>query len=314
LASSLVCTVAGRHCCGIHSYMNLVPVAVHNTFDTKHWVGEPVRPHPVRVFLWIHCYNHIMIEELTTAHLLVKTGVFPQIFGFSHNGLAEFYNDYFSKLNYTSDADFETRSKVFGGDIPENSQLHWEMEYHKIHTRYARDFIHVFYKDDQAIQDDNLLQSLRDELNSWLPNKLPERHNFQTRESVIRFLADTMHVFTVRHEVYGTNTVRYALDPSLFSSQVPIDHGLPSEEEYYSLMCVAYATSKVSFGKMMSDRLQELLVHFPDHTDKVSEVFKNLQTDYHALTAKWTADDHNKSRNLEFMRNIPSDLETGAGY
>jgi len=254
------------------------------------------------------------VEELTTSHLLDKTGVFPQIFGFTHNGLSEYYNSHFNTLKYTEDADFDSRLEVFGGHAPENSQLHWELEYQAIHLKYATEFLDVFYKTDRDVQEDNSLQTFRDELNEWLPNKLPERHNFQTKKSVARFIADTMHVFTVRHEIFGTNTAKYALDTTLMTGQVPIDHGPPSVESYYSLMCAFYATSRVSFGKMMTDNLLKLLPLFGDNQDRVSPVFQNLQNDYHALQAKWTSNDQEKSVNRDFMRNPPADLETGAGY
>jgi len=204
-------------------------------------------------------------------------------------------------------------SKYSEEKAPENSQLHWEQEYHAIHLKYATHFLDIFYKTDIDVQNDNQLQSFRDELNEWIPNKLPERHNFQTKKSVARFIADTMHVFTVRHEIYGTNTVKYAIDTSIMSAQVPIDHGPPSVESYYSLLCVAYATSRVSFGKMKSENLLKLTPLF-DNQDSVSGVFQALQDDYKVLEDRWTATDELKNHNRDFMRNIPSDLETGAGY
>jgi len=313
LASSMLHTVVGKHCNGIHAYMNLLAVALHNNFDTKEWSEKrDKKPHPFRVLLYIHTFNHIMVEELTTSHLLDKNGIFAQCFGYTHNGLAEYFNSLFNNTKYASDADFQHREKVYHGVPPQHSQLGWEQAFHQIHTRYAKGFIDAYYHDDKAIQDDNDLQSFKDELEKWLPNKLADRHDFQSKESVIRFIADTMHILTVRHEIYGTN-ITYTLDPKIMTAQVPIDHGRPSIEEYYSLLCVAYGTSRAAFGKMKSDKLQSLLPSF-EKQEEMTRVFKGLQEDYQTLENAWTANDDERQLNQETMRNIPSDLETGAGY
>jgi len=239
---------------------------------------------------------------------------FPQVFGFTHNGRSEYYNSYFNNSQYAEDADFERREHVYGGKVPQNSQLAWEREYHNLYMKYASDMVHLYYADDHAVASDEQLQNFHAELNKWLPNALPERHSFKTRASLSRFLADTIHVFTVRHEVYGTNTVKYALDPSIISSQVPIDFGLPSIEEYYSLLCVGYATSRVSFGKMFSPNILKMVEYFPEHQSDVQTVFQALQDGFKRLESEWTADQAQLDHNRDYFRNIPSDLETGAGY
>lgn len=118
-SSSLAHVVMGKHCAGHHSYFNLIAVAINNAFDAEPWITNKYgikHPHPIRTAILPHFYNHIVVEEKTTAHLLEDLAVFPQVFAFTHPALADYYNLVFAKLHFLQDADLSKRLGVLGYD------------------------------------------------------------------------------------------------------------------------------------------------------------------------------------------------------
>jgi len=322
LACMAMQCVVGKHCAGIHSYFNLVPIALSNAFDT-HTPWENWTPHPFRVMMNIHFYNHIMTEELTTTHLLNKGSVFEQIFAMDQYGLGNFYNDTFNHMEFTSDADLETRWAQYGGNPTrqfspnrQSSQLLWEQVYHDAILEYTTGLVDCIYSDDQEVCRDTELQLYKAELDALLPIRLPARHDFKTRTSVARHFADAVFCVMIRHEIYGTMNVKYGLDIKLFNQAVAIDGGTPSCEDYMSTMLVALATSRAVFTKMIngSFRYSTYLEQLPQYKRTMLPICEAFTKRLQNIQDEWTSTPEARLINADYLRVLSNDLETGAGY
>lgn len=316
LASVYFYIVSGKHLVEIHMGMNLIEVALFNAFDAKQaWF------HPVRLALYPHLFAHELAEELTTQNLLEDRAIFPQIFATTNSALMRHLNDRYSEYQLARDEDFEHREAVLLTgrtgvrleDILPRSSLVWEMEYVKLWQEYADQLVQAAYPSDEAVSSDGCIGVLFANLTSMYQQPLPARyHQFQTRAGLSRFISDTMHHLIIRHEVYGTTGVRLALDPRINQVQVPKDGGPPAIDEWRSLACVAMATSRVRYTKLMTDYSSV----FDDLRDpavnaKYKVAYDKLQTRLKELEVQYRADGVN---NYDTLRLLPSELDIGAGY
>ena len=305
--------ISGKHLVEIHMTYALVEVALHNAFDSQgQW------NHPYRSFMYLHLFAHGLAETLTTEHLVQENTVFAQIFATTQDGLIHHLTDTYTAFEYGHDENFEARAKLMtmdDGKILPKAAIGWEWEYGKMFQRYTTALIKIIYADDEAVRKDDCLQTFYRDLNSVILQPLPERYdNFQTRAGVARYSADTIHHLVVRHQVYGTTSVRAALDPRISKTQIPRDMGPTPVDEWRSLASVALATARARFTLLMGD-FKYLLDDVDDrYRDAMRDVFDQLQDDLKALDKKWTQSDEDQRFNYDYFRPLPSALHTGAGY
>jgi len=296
--------VAGYHLMGIHVCMNLVSIALNNAFDTAD------KFHPFRVIMNVHFFNHVFVNELTTAHLLAETAVFAQIFPTTFYGLCDYLNDKYVNFEYAKDCKCEERQAMLDGRFPKHSQLSWEKPYTKVYRRYGQEVVNAIWDSDEAVQRDPLIQKFAAEMNKRILLGLPPRHNFQTREGVGRFIADTIYVVTVRHEVYGTKATMPGMDPKIMNGQIPRDFGPDAVEVYNSVLWVGLATSQANFAKLRQD-FKFLLAILPEETQR-SALGKAMDNFQQGLTDIQKEFEHDYD--YDYLKTMPSQLETGAGY
>ncbi len=309
--------VSSKHLVGIHMGFNLVEVAMFNAFDLNHqWL------HPIRLALYPHFFAHELAEELTTQHLLEDGEVFPQIFATTNASLMRHLNDSFSAYKLGEDEDFEYREKVLKtvaqdeenlADTLPNASLVWEKEYFSLWRKYTKSIVFSVYDTDSAVAEDIYIQKLFHNLEEIFLNKLPNRYTqLKTKEGLSIFMSDVMHHLIIQHEVYGTSSVRLALDPRINNTQVPRDGGTPSIEEWRSLACVAMATSRVRYTKLNTD-FKDVFddIENPALKEKLRQAHDTLKEDLRNLETKWKNDGVD---NYGTLRLLPSDLDIGAGY
>jgi len=317
-SSTGIISVAGFHLAGIHMYFNLVGLSLYNIYDIIS--PTPKYTHPFRAAMNIHFYNHVLVEEKTTAHLMDRGGVFNQIFALDHDSICNFVQDRFNFQEYAYDADLERRSAVFGDSLPEHSQLHLQKEYLKIFQEYAHNLVTTIWDSDDALRGDILTQKFYEELNGLNMRRnndqgaeMPIKYSFQTREGVEKFISETIFVLIVLHEVYGTKVPTYGTHSEILPSQVAIDGKPPTLEDYTSLLLVTAATSRVKFSNLLE---QDPVAPFENclEGERLSKLFFGLQQRLRELEIKWTSNAEEVFINEQYHRILPSDLEVGAGY
>ncbi len=313
LASLYYHVISGKHLAEIHMTYALVEIALHNAFDAQgQW------NHPFRSFLYLHLFAHGLAETLTTEHLVQDGAVFPQIFATTEDGLIRHLNDCYTGFQYGDDEDFQERAKLMmtvDGEILPKACIRWELKYAEIWQRYTKDLIDIIYDDDAAVRADTCLQEFHRDLNTFFLKGLPERYeSLETKAGVARYAADTIHHLVVRHQVYGTTSVKAALDPRISKVQVPRDTGTTPVDEWRSLASVALATERARFTLLFGD-FKYLLDNVDGrYKEPMRRVFDELQEHLRTLDADWSKTDEDKRFNYDYFRPIPSALHTGAGY
>jgi hypothetical protein len=277
--------------------------------------------HPVRMALYPHLFAHELAEELTTQNLLEDGAVFSQIFATTNSALMRHLNDRFSEYQLGRDEDFDHRTKVLlaGGkgealsDALPRSSLVWEQEYAAVWQEYAESIVNAAYGNDAKVATDECIQTLYANLSEMFHQPLPKRYaRLETRSGLARFIADTMHHLIIRHEVYGTSGVRLSLDPRINKVQVPKDGGPYAVDEWRSLACVAMATSRVRYTKLMIN-FENVFSDIED--EDLRQQFRlahtQMKSRLQGLEDKFTSDGVD---NYQTLRLLPSDLDIGAGY
>jgi len=306
-ASAFFEVVVGLHLLGIHVMMNTVPIALHNAFDQTAY-SQGTGYHPYRVALNLHFFNHIFVNELTTAHLLADTSVFPQIFAPTHSGLCEYLNDRYQEFEYAKDAKVEDRIEVVNNMFPPTSQLAVEQQLIKIFRQYGEEVVDSIYSSDEEVAEDKQIQDLKVEMNKLVHAGLPERFDFKTRKGIALFYSESAYIVCVRHEVYGTKATFPGLDPSIMSGQVPRDYGTDAVDVYNSTLWVGLATAQAKFANLQQD-FKKLLKAVDD--EKIRD---GLERAYDNFQYRLNEYQENNKYDYAHLRVLPIHLETGAGY
>ncbi|AYV84922.1 MAG: hypothetical protein Satyrvirus1_8 [Satyrvirus sp.] len=316
LSSTGIINVAGFHLAGIHMLFNLVTISLINSFV----IGQDDL-HPLYAVMNVHFYNHSLVEEITTAHLMEKGAVFNQIFALSHTDICNFVGDYFKNIDFGKDADIESKQNIFGAKIP-NSQLDWQTEYKEIFMKYANKVVDAIYGTEEQIKNDNLLKNFYEELDSALKERnrgqssglSDERYGkLDEKKFLVRFIADCMHTVIILHKVYGTKVPQFAVHAKLFPSQIPINGSAPSYEDYMSMLLVTAATSRIHFSPLLSVDTNKVFGSVkPSNTKNLLvDAFNEMKNDLYLLGEKWSKEPF---INENYQRCLPDELECGAGY
>ncbi|MCY2977135.1 MAG: hypothetical protein NTU79_00490 [Planctomycetota bacterium] len=316
LASIYFYVVSGKHLVEIHMGLNLVEIALFNAFDAnQQWF------HPIRVAMYPHLFAHELAEELTTENLLEDNAIFPQIFATTNASLARYLNDRFAEYQLGRDEDFDEREAILltgrhGTTLEEtlpNCSLIWENRYAALWNEYASSLINATYESDEALRNDEFVMQFASNLDAFFQQPLADKYEkLSTRLGLTRLISDTMHHLIIRHEVYGTSGVRLALDPRINQVQVPKDGGPPAIDEWRSLACIAMATSRVRYVKLMGGfkylfqdlKQANVRQQFDEAHDRLQESLLQLEKDFKAEGI----DDYGR------LRPLPSELDIGAGY
>jgi len=332
--------VVGYHAGGIHVMMNLLAIALHNGFD----VNDGDFFHPWRTAMHLHFYNHTVVNDSTTGHLLENTAIFAQIFPWTVRGLYEFIQTVVRDFDYLSDADLETRKAVTNGVMPEQSTLVWESKYKQIFLNYAEKVSDLCWKTDTDLAKDAQMQRFIRNLSSNIPKGLPARLRsggqvaFTSKAQVAEFMASAIFVVTVRHEVYGTLFGNWAYEPYIMQSQLPLDFGPPAVNDFQAMVGIAMATSRKPAPKLMirADPMpgEKTTVGLPKNEQGVGmrdfkyflrdlppeedaslkQAFDYLQGALNALYVDMAGNRDKREVGAWFLQVSPEMLETGAGY
>jgi len=214
---------------------------------------------------------------------------------------------------------------VLGGfdNVPVNSQIHWQRRYKEIFLNYAQELVYAIWEKDEDLAGDRQMKQFYDELDGYLKRRnnnqgagLPDRYKrFRSRDALSHFLADTMFVVILMHEVYGTYVPSWATDASLLPSEVPKDKPIPTIEDYASLIMVTAATSRVKFPLLLEQNAFDPFSKCNERFVQVlPQIFLRLQKRLRNLDSEWTATAEQLFINTQYGRVLPRDLEVGAGY
>ena len=340
LTSSYILVVVGYHAGGIHVMMNMLALALHNGFDTN----DGSYFHPWRTAMHLHFFNHIIVNDSTTGHLLENSAIFTQIFPFTVYALYDFLHAVVRNFDYMSDADLEARKAVTDGIMPEQATLNWEAKYKQIYCNYAQMVADVCWKTDADVAKDVQMQMFLRNLASNIPKGLPSRFKsegtiaFTTKAQVVEFTASAIHIVTCRHEVYGTLFGNWAYEPYIMQSQLPLDFGPPAVNDYQSMVGIAMATSRKPATKLMIREdpmpgekttvglpknaqgvgmrdFKYFLKNLPDaEYDGMGKAFDYLQGALNALYVDMAGNREKRELANWFLQVTPEMLELGAGY
>ncbi|MDY3552387.1 hypothetical protein R5W24_001469 [Gemmata sp. JC717] len=317
LSSLYFYVVSGKHLVEIHMGLNLVEVALFNSFDArKEWF------HPVRLALYPHLFAHELAEELTTENLIEDGAIFPQIFATTGAALVRHLNDRFSEYQLGVDEDFDGREqRLLAGragakleDVLPNCSLVWEKAYVAVWQEYAASLVTAAFPSDAAVAADEGVRTLFEQLGTAFMRPLPDRYaGLATRAGLARFIADTIHHLVLRHEIYGTTAVRLALDPRISKVQVPKDGGPYAVDEWRALACIATATSRVRYTLFMASDWSDAFDDLKDPAVLAAYkgAYTRMKAQLTALGTRWRSDGRN---NYDTLRVLPEELDLGAGY
>lgn len=313
LATTSVTVVAGYHLAGIHMMYDLVSVALFNAFDHRSAV------HPFRALMQLHFFNHTMVDVATTPHLMERGAVFTQIWALTHAGICDFVEDFFrTQIDFGAEDDVEARITVLGEELSGNSQLCWMREYRKIYTYYAKTTIDAIYPDENGPGNDEAIKKFYDHLNTSLGvtagDGLRGYGTLSNKRDLVKFLADAIFHVTVVHEMHGTKTPSYALNPQLMQVKVAKDLSPPAREDYNSLLMVSAATGRVKFPRLLEQDPQHVFATVDDagQKDVFIKAFSGMLKELNALEARIRS--RVPQEDMLRMYVLPSDLKPGAGY
>jgi len=315
-ASVMTLNVVIYHLLEIHTITSIVSMAIHNAFD----VGEDAAVRsPFRAILHLHFFNSVEVQEKTTPHLLDLAGIFPQVFALEHADLCEFINNKYRTYQYAKDTDWEER--VAKHVTP---SMEWENIYlNSVFLKYASAIVNAIWADDDAVATDNSIQRFRERLCEQLrAAALPARHGqLETRKELARFLADTIHVVTVRHEIVGTKVPLAQLDHRYTGNTQQLeDYSNIPLEEYLSMLQITAATALKSFPQFLNNPtlLNEFNAAVENYVgapqNAINAAFEQLLEDLRIVNAHWKASPEQNDWNDAFLRTCPEELEIGAGY
>jgi len=315
-------------------------IALHNGFDTMD--GHVF--HPWRLAMHMHFFNHIVVNDSTTGHLLEHTAIFVQIFPWTIDGLYGFLHAVVQNYDYMADADLDARRAVTDGVFPAQSTLAWEQRYKKIYLEYAGKISDLCWKDDAELVKDIQMQKFLKNLSSNIPKGLPQRFRsngvstFTTKAQATEFMASAIHIVTCRHEVYGTLFGNWAYEPSIMQSQLPLDYGPPAVNDFQAMVGIAMATSRKPATKLMIREdpmpgekttvglpknekgvgmrdFKYLIRSLPEGDDvAMGKAFDFLQNQLNALYVDMAGTREKREMVTWFLQVTPEMLELGAGY
>eukprot|EP00301_Raphidiophrys_heterophryoidea_P009898 c14908_g1_i1.p1 GENE.c14908_g1_i1~~c14908_g1_i1.p1 ORF type:complete len:842 (-),score=199.15 c14908_g1_i1:44-2569(-) len=327
-ASTVFANVVLHHLLEIHTATSVVSAAMNNAFDVS--VPDLPSAHPFRQAMQFHFYNSTQVQEVTTAHLLDKTGIFSQVFGLRHEELATALNEHWAsdRVWFAQDSNIEARQQILV-----TPQSTWEAEYYDIFLKYASAVVDSIWKTDQLVAQDARMKAFHKEMTSNIdftsagrtPLKrlrLAERHGrLDTKQSVAYFMADAIHHVTVRHEYLGTKVALNALDHRFSGLGAVVRDGLPSpKEDYQSLMLITAATAMKPAAKLQDPNQATVFRNLLAETSNLAQrnsvvtAFDRMQTSLKDLEDRWTRTPQDRHHNRVNLRVLPSDLELGATY
>jgi len=293
----------------------------------------------------LHFFNHIVVNDSTTGHLLENTAIFVQIFPWTIRGLYQFLEAVVRNYDYMSDADLETRKAVTDGIMPEQSTLTWESKYKAIYVNYATQIADVTWKTDEDVAKDKQMQQFLKNLNVNIPKGVPAR--LRSRDGTVavtskaqaaEIMASAIFVVTCRHEVYGTLFGNWAYEPYIMQSQLPLDFGPPAVNDYQAMVGIAMATSRKPATKLMirEDPMpgEKTTVGLPrnehgvgmrnfkyfirnlptEESEGLGRAFDYMQTALNGLYVDMAGNREKREMANWFLQVTPEMLETGAGY
>ena len=352
-ASLVFCVIAGKHLAEIHLALNLLEIALHNSFDYElnptFRPGDQFKAHPFRLLLYIHLFSHGLAVELTVCHLLQERAVFSQIFALTHSSLCEYLTNAYNNFRYSADEDFEERRLAMRALLNYNGTLclrpsfscalQWELEYNKIFEKYANSVVDAIYVNNQDVKNDAHMKAFFVSIATFRDvNAGPG--TMETKAQIKRFLSDTIFHIIIKHQIYGTEGVIGMLDPRINSVQVPRDGGPPAIDEWRSLVFAAIATAHPSFSLLLQDQIVAKVITgeailsdiFRDATPinddspaakerlfrQLKAAFDQMQQDLRNLNNSWeyrgNGERARNDENYMYGRCLPAELRSGAGY
>jgi len=245
---------------------------------------------------------------------------------------------------YMGDADLDARRAVTDGVFPAQSTLVWEERYKKIYRDYSQMVADLCWKTDADVAQDSQMQKFIKNLASNIPKGLPQRFRssgvstFSTKAQAVEFMASAIHIVTCRHEVYGTLFGNWAYEPYIMQSQLPMDFGPPSVNDFQAMVGIAMATSRKPATKLMirgdpmpgekttvglpknekGEGMRDfkyLLRNLPEGDDlALGKAFDFLQAALNSLYVDMAGTREKRELANWFLQVTPEMLELGAGY
>ena len=194
------------------------------------------------------------------------------------------------------------------------SHLEMELKYYAIFKRYFDKLVTQHYQNDKIYEDrdgDLAVKDFYEELRE-VGIDLPPRHeNLKTREGLTCFLADTVYMHTVLHEVYGTKHMFTFLDTRLMQFKYDKFNFPPKWEAYMSSVFVSLATSRAAFPKLMGADMSDVFQDLGSKGAKTAcDAWKKLQHDLQDVSREY-----GNHGNVDALgRILPEDLELGVMY
>jgi len=324
-ASLLFVNVSQHHLLEVHTMLSAVMVAAHNAFDAS----PSPSVHPLRSILNQHFVSQIVVQEITTPHLLEEKGIFHQMFALTFKELTKSLNDSYDRYRtqgyFMVDLDWNRRRATLN-----SVETHWEMQYYENFSDYTKRVTDIIYSSDEAVKGDTELQNFVKNMSKTL-GMLPARHvdtlpdssvQIVSKEQVQTLIADLLYFGIVRHEMLGTASVRSFVDWRYSGvTQVYKDGGPYPQDDYKILTLIALATGVTKWPKMTPSlenfkKIDQSLDGFKASVSSLPDPLKEkLILAYSDMLSGGQAKDEvlHKSIDSPFLPKF-ADFEIGPGY
>jgi hypothetical protein len=239
-----------RHNLGTHNVaLTDVAIATINRLPTRH---------PVRRVLQ-HTFHTLLIGNLENCNAHFAGAKSFSVTLFSHGPaevatLAARHLREFDLIDLSPDLHFERRGTTatpFPYPYRDNVLELWAAN-----LGYVRDYLAVYFADDEAVRADTELARWADELDRLLPNP-PARPDGLTREWVARICATVIHLSTVEHDILNNVVWDYTTFGSVVPCVVPVSGEHMDQLRALDMIAVLFGTWR-PFNMLLDSHVEDL--------------------------------------------------------
>ena len=229
-SSALVGITAGNHLTETH-----LMVANNLAMATREQLGAD---HPLRRLLGIHTFQTVTINHGAISTLLSKNGFLHRATALTWNGLKSAFSATFERSSYKP---ISERLQAQGmADVPGHLYPFGQdmAAFEDIVTDMVVEYMHLYYANDTALQQDRQWQAFITELRVHDKGHFPTA---ETREQAARILATNIVLVTAYHLHVGRVTA-YVSNPTWATARMRPGYNIADVHAHFQLLSIAMVT------------------------------------------------------------------------
>ena len=245
-----------RHNLGVHNVI-LTDVAIAT-------INELMARHPVRRLLQ-HTFHTLLIGNLENCNAHFAGAKSFAVTLFSHDAaevsaLAARHLRDFDLHDFTPDTQFERRGTTetpFPYPYRDNVLELWA-----VNLGYVRDYLALYYADDEAVRRDPDLARWADALDGLLPNPVSRPEGGLTREWLARVCATVIHLSTVEHDILNNVVWDYGTFGFVVPAVVPVNGEHMDQLRALDMLAILFVTWR-PFNMLLDSHVEDMALDGP---------------------------------------------------